>query len=67
MHNSFEQSNKTHRNIYIALLVAQGVIIGILERMIPFPFAFAPVPNWDWLTSLRSSPSTRFRYEMSSP
>ncbi|CAM3130888.1 Gx transporter family protein [Lactiplantibacillus plajomi] len=42
MNNSFEQSNKTHRNIYIALLVAQGVIIGILERMIPFPFAFAP-------------------------
>ncbi|QBO35975.1 Gx transporter family protein [Periweissella cryptocerci] len=28
--------------IYIALLVAQGVIIGLLERMIPFPFAFAP-------------------------
>ena len=42
MNNSFERSNKTHRNIYIALLVAQGVIIGILERMIPFPFAFAP-------------------------
>ncbi|WP_160268144.1 Gx transporter family protein [Lactiplantibacillus plantarum] len=41
MNNSFERSNKTHRNIYIALLVAQGVIIGILERMIPFPFAFA--------------------------
>lgn len=28
--------------IYIALLVAQGVIIGLLENMIPFPFAIAP-------------------------
>ncbi|ETY74790.1 Gx transporter family protein [Lactiplantibacillus fabifermentans] len=42
MNNSFEQSNKVHRNIYIALLVAQGVVIGLLERLIPFPFAFAP-------------------------
>lgn len=45
MNNSFERSNKTHRNIYIALLVAQGVIIGILERMIPFPFALPQVPS----------------------
>ncbi len=28
--------------IYISLLVAQGVVIGLLENMIPFPFAFAP-------------------------
>ena len=34
--------NKNKKLIYIALLVAQGVIIGLLENMIPFPFAFAP-------------------------
>jgi heptaprenyl diphosphate synthase len=34
--------NKNKRLIYISLLVAQGVIIGLLENMIPFPFAFAP-------------------------
>lgn len=34
--------NTLRRNIYIALLVAQGVIIGLLENMIPFPFAIAP-------------------------
>lgn len=28
--------------IYISLLVAQGVILGLLENMIPFPFGFAP-------------------------
>lgn len=33
---------KTQKYVYIALLVAQGVIIGLIERMIPFPFAFAP-------------------------
>ena len=33
---------RTRQVIYIALLCAQGVIIGLLERMIPFPFAFAP-------------------------
>lgn len=33
---------KNRKNIYIALLVAQGVIIGLVENMIPFPFAFAP-------------------------
>ncbi|MYV05298.1 Gx transporter family protein [Furfurilactobacillus milii] len=36
------QSSRTRQYIYIALLCAQGVIIGLLERMIPFPFAFAP-------------------------
>ncbi|MGY3750968.1 Gx transporter family protein [Vagococcus acidifermentans] len=33
---------KNKKLIYIALLVAQGVIIGLLENMIPFPFAVAP-------------------------
>lgn len=28
--------------LYIAMLAAQGVIIGLLERMIPTPFVFAP-------------------------
>ena len=28
--------------IYISLLAAQGVVITMLERAIPFPFAFAP-------------------------
>ncbi|KRM71481.1 Gx transporter family protein [Lacticaseibacillus brantae] len=36
------QQSRTRQYIYIALLCAQGVIIGLLERMIPFPFAFAP-------------------------
>ncbi|WP_411849267.1 Gx transporter family protein [Vagococcus salmoninarum] len=30
------------KHIFIFHLVAQGVVIGLLERMIPFPFAFAP-------------------------
>ncbi|MGX6962090.1 Gx transporter family protein [Vagococcus xieshaowenii] len=34
--------SKNKKLIYISLLVAQGVIIGLLENMIPFPFAFAP-------------------------
>ncbi|MFD1318193.1 Gx transporter family protein [Loigolactobacillus zhaoyuanensis] len=33
---------KIQKYVFIALLVAQGVVIGLLERMIPFPFAFAP-------------------------
>lgn len=33
---------RTRQIIFIALLCAQGVILGLLERMIPFPFAFAP-------------------------
>lgn len=36
------QPNKNRQLIYISLLVAQGVIIGLLENMIPFPFAIAP-------------------------
>ncbi len=34
--------SKNKTIIYIALLVAQGVILGLLENMIPFPFAIAP-------------------------
>nr|WP_319215740.1 Gx transporter family protein [uncultured Trichococcus sp.] len=34
--------NKNKRLIYISLLAAQGVVITLLERAIPFPFAFAP-------------------------
>jgi uncharacterized membrane protein len=33
---------KNQRLVYIALLAAQAVIISILERAIPFPFAIAP-------------------------
>lgn len=28
--------------IFISLLIAQGVVIGLLENMIPYPFSFAP-------------------------
>ncbi len=28
--------------IFISLLIAQGVVIGLIENMIPYPFAFAP-------------------------
>lgn len=31
--------------IYISLLVAQGVIIGLLENMIPYPFLLRLVQN----------------------
>ena len=37
--------NKNKRLIYISLLAAQGVVITMLERAIPFPFAFAPEPT----------------------
>ena len=33
---------KNQRLVYIALLAAQAVIISLIERAIPFPFAFAP-------------------------
>ncbi|WHZ32675.1 Gx transporter family protein [Desemzia incerta] len=33
---------KNTRLMYIALLAAQGVVISLIERSIPFPFAFAP-------------------------
>lgn len=35
-------NTRLQKIIYISLLVAQGVIIGLLENMIPYPFAFAP-------------------------
>lgn len=28
--------------IFISLLIAQGVVIGLIENMIPYPFSFAP-------------------------
>lgn len=34
--------SKNQRLVYIALLAAQAVIISLLERAIPFPFAIAP-------------------------
>lgn len=34
--------SNNQRLVYIALLAAQAVIISLLERAIPFPFAFAP-------------------------
>lgn len=33
---------RTQKMIYISLLSAQAVILGLAERSIPFPFAFAP-------------------------
>lgn len=35
-------NNNLRKLIYISLLVAQGVVIGLLENMIPYPFGFAP-------------------------
>jgi heptaprenyl diphosphate synthase len=37
-----EKMTKNQRLVYIALLASQAVIISLLERAIPFPFAFAP-------------------------
>lgn len=34
--------SRLQKLIYIALLVAQGIVIGLLENMIPYPFSFAP-------------------------
>ncbi|API87933.1 heptaprenyl diphosphate synthase [Marinilactibacillus sp. 15R] len=33
---------KSQKMIYIALLAAQAVVLSLVERMIPSPFAFAP-------------------------
>lgn len=33
---------KLQKEIYISMLVAQGIIIGLFENMIPYPFGFAP-------------------------
>ena len=53
--------NKNKRLIYISLLAAQGVVITMLERAIPFPFAFAPVRSWGWRTSLHYWRFLRYR------
>ena len=34
--------SRLQKIIFISLLVAQGVVIGFIENMIPYPFAFAP-------------------------
>ena len=34
--------SRLQKFIFISLLVAQGVVIGLIENMIPYPFAFAP-------------------------
>lgn len=34
--------SRLQKIISISLLVAQGVVIGLIENMIPYPFAFAP-------------------------
>ncbi|WP_122646023.1 Gx transporter family protein [Enterococcus mediterraneensis] len=34
--------SRLQKLIFISLLVAQGVVIGLVENMIPYPFAFAP-------------------------
>ncbi len=53
-----ERTNKNlERYIYIAILCAHGVIIGLIERSIPSPFVFAPgakigLPNSITLLSL---------------
>ncbi len=35
-------NQRLRKIIFIALLVAQGVVIGLVENMIPYPFSFAP-------------------------
>ncbi len=35
-------STRLRKIMFISLLVAQGVIIGLIENMIPYPFGFAP-------------------------
>ena len=47
---------KLQKMIYISLLVAQGVIIGLIENMIPYPFSFC---TW---SQIRSS---KFDYDRS--
>lgn len=34
--------SKTQKDIYISMLVAQGLVLGLIENMIPSPFSFAP-------------------------
>lgn len=37
-----KKQTSTQRLLFIALLAAQGIILGLLEQAIPVPFAFAP-------------------------
>lgn len=34
--------SRLRKLLFISLLVAQGVVIGLIENMIPYPFGFAP-------------------------
>ena len=34
--------SKLKTMVYISLLVAQALVIGLIENMIPYPFGFAP-------------------------
>ena len=37
-----QNSSHLRKLVFIALLTAQGIVLGLLEQAIPFPFAFAP-------------------------
>ena len=37
-----QRNSHLKKLVFIALLTAQGIILGLLEQAIPFPFAFAP-------------------------
>ena len=37
-----QKSSHLRKLVFIALLTAQGIVLGLLEQAIPFPFAFAP-------------------------
>ena len=37
-----QRNSNLKKLVFIALLTAQGIILGLLEQAIPFPFAFAP-------------------------
>ena len=37
-----QKNSNLRKLVFIALLTAQGIILGLLEQVIPFPFTFAP-------------------------
>ena len=37
-----QKNSNLRKLVFIALLTAQGIILGLLEQAIPFPFTFAP-------------------------
>ena len=37
-----QRNSNLGKLVFIALLIAQGIILGLLEQAIPFPFTFAP-------------------------